>query len=84
MLNSNMQCSHHDNGGSSEALHSAENVCFVCESMHLCVFAKVRHSISSAEGEGVQVLFFLERPRLTVSLFLVFLLETEGSSYCLI
>lgn len=30
MLNSNMQCSHHSNGGSSEALHSAGNDYFVC------------------------------------------------------
>lgn len=44
MLNSNMQCSHHGNGGSSEASHGAEIVCFVlsvclrvsvCESMPL-------------------------------------------------
>lgn len=29
MLNSNMQCSHHGNGGSSEATHGAENVCLL-------------------------------------------------------
>lgn len=41
MLNSNMQCSHHGNGGSSEALHGAESVCllaslFVSMRLHLC------------------------------------------------
>lgn len=29
MPNSNMQCSHHGNGGSSEASHGAGNVCLL-------------------------------------------------------
>lgn len=41
MLNSNMQCSHHGNGGSSEATHGAENVCLLagpCVSACFCAF----------------------------------------------
>ncbi len=55
MLNSNMQCSHHGNGGSSEAWHGAENVCFGCVfacrslsasvSVRLCICVKVRHNM---------------------------------------
>lgn len=42
MLNSNMQCSHHGNGGSSEASHGAENpVLDVCLLANLCVSACV-------------------------------------------
>lgn len=59
MLNSNMQCSHHGNGGSSEASHGAENVCFRCVlackslcvsgyvNMHLYICAKVLHKMQS-------------------------------------
>lgn len=47
MLNSNMQCSHHGNGGSSEASHGAKNVCFfvcvfACKSLSLCVCESMR------------------------------------------
>lgn len=45
MLNSNMQCSRHGNGGSSEASHGAENVCFgrvfACKSVCVCTRAYI-------------------------------------------
>lgn len=50
MLNSNMQCSHHGNGGSSETTHGAENVCLL-ESLHvsmcLCIWVSVKHNMLS-------------------------------------
>lgn len=48
MLNSNMQCSHHGNGGSSEASHGAETGC-------LCVFAcNVRARVCVCERACLQ------------------------------
>lgn len=56
MLNSNMQCSHHGNGGSSEATHGAESVFLlaslcVCVSMCLCFCVKVHRNMQSLTGE---------------------------------
>lgn len=49
MLNSNMQCSHHGNGGSSEALHGAENVCLLaCVCQCICVSMLFSHLYKGA------------------------------------
>lgn len=69
MLNSNMQCSHHGNGGSSEAMHGAENVCSLaclCTSACFCAFCVKVQQVSRADPSsrrGGSVLIRVQRKK---------------------